>query len=81
MSYLDNCRYKVRVIVNNKSITIRDKEPDNRAVYKDWGNKEWNCDIHTRIPASKYITDKYGNIYLPFKVSGSNCIVKIPINE
>jgi len=75
MGYTKGCRYKIKITRNKKSVKLKDKSRKPRAL--GWGKDHWNNDINDKIPYSKYITDKNGDIYLPFYFGEEQNLIKI----
>ena len=64
MSSILKCKYKVKIKAKKLNAVFRDKSRNTRFIARGWGKPHWNCNLYERLPYSKYISDKNGNIYL-----------------
>ena len=79
MSLITKCKYNIKINSNNKTITLKDKKRDTRISF--YNGSRINAELNEYIPNSRYITDKYGNIYINFTVKEHRKLIKIPASK
>ena len=77
--HLPNDRGQNRKIHIMKTIKLKDSKRRSRYAVRGWGKGRWNCNLHTSIPESQYISDKNGNIYLLFYKGKRRNLIKIRV--
>ncbi len=75
MSLISNCKYKINIKVNKKIISLKDTHRDTRISY--YNSSRISAELIDYIPNSRYITDKFGNIYINFTIKKQRKLIKI----
>ena len=78
MSLVSQCKHKLIIKFNNKSVKLKDTKRDVRISYKD--GEKFKGDLYDYLPNSRYITDKNSNIYLIFRIKDEKNLIKLSIN-
>jgi len=79
MSLSSDCKYKMDIEFNNKTIKLKDTYRKYRGSLKDGGKLKG--DLYRHLSNSKRITDKNGDIYLLFWEKDEHNLIKLPINQ
>ncbi len=75
MSLSSDCKYKISISFNNKTVKLKDTQRRPRYSYAN--SERVRVELNRYLPNSKYITDASGNVYILFWENNKHNLVSV----